>query len=58
MTNPSGSWATVIRTAWDSDDDAAEFEAAATSAIGAAGGPAQVLPGESGATALDRHRQR
>jgi hypothetical protein len=41
-------WALVMKTEWDTTADAAEFEAAAETAVDAAGGPAAVLPGEGG----------
>ena len=48
LDGPSGAWAVVIRTEWDSDADAAEFETGIAPRIQAAGGPGQVLPGEGG----------
>lgn len=45
---PDGAWAVAMHTAWDTTADAAAFEAAATTALKKAGGPAQVLPGEGG----------
>jgi hypothetical protein len=47
---PNDTWALVIHTEWDSAAEAAEFEAAATTALDAAGGPAAVLPGAGGTT--------
>jgi hypothetical protein len=48
---PDDAWAIAWHTVWDSDDDAAEFEVTARTAVGKAGGPGRVLPGEGG-----RHR--
>jgi hypothetical protein len=45
---PDGAWALAMRTAWDTADDATEFDAAATTAMAKAGGPGQVLPGAGG----------
>lgn len=50
LANASGAWAVALRTAWDTEDDAREFASAAASAVGAAGGPGEVLPGEGGTT--------
>ena len=50
VNGPDGAWATVMRTAWDSEADAEEFEAAATTALQQSGGVAQVLPGDGGTT--------
>lgn len=50
LSGPDGAWAVVMRTAWDSEADAAQFEAAAQAAVAKAGGPAAVLPGEGGTT--------
>ena len=50
LSGPDGAWAIAWRTAWDSDDDAAEFEVTAQRAVEKAGGPGQVLPGEGGTT--------
>ncbi len=47
---PNDTWALAIHTEWDSAADAAEFEAAASAALDAAGGPAAVLPGAGGTT--------
>lgn len=48
INGPDGAWAVAMHTVWDSPADAAEFEAAATTAIGKAAGVAQVLPGTGG----------
>ena len=45
---PDGAWAVAMHTSWDTTADAAEFETAASTALGKAGGPGQVLPGEGG----------
>jgi hypothetical protein len=45
---PSGSWAVVFETEWDTAKDAAEFETAIAPKVAAAAGPGQVLPGEGG----------
>jgi hypothetical protein len=50
LSGPDGAWAIAWRTAWDGDDDAAEFEVTAQGAVEKAGGPGQVLPGEGGTT--------
>ena len=47
---PNDAWAIAWRTAWDSENDAAEFEVTAGTAVEKAGGPGQVLPGEGGTT--------
>jgi hypothetical protein len=48
LDGPDGSWAVVFKTEWDTDADAAEFEAGIKPSVAAAGGPGQVLPGEGG----------
>ncbi len=48
LNGPNEAWAVVMKTDWDTAADAAEFEAAATTAAEAAGGQAAVLPGEGG----------
>ena len=48
LDGPNGAWAVVIKTEWDSDADAAEFEAGIAPRVQAAGGPGQVLPGAGG----------
>ena len=50
MEGPDGAWVVAMQTVWDTTADAAEFEAAATTAIEKAGGAAQVLPGVGGKT--------
>jgi hypothetical protein len=50
MEGPNGAWAIAIHTVWDTDADAAEFDAAATTALKKAGGAAQLLPGVGGKT--------
>lgn len=45
---PDGAWAVAMHTSWDTTTDATEFETAASTALGKAGGPGQVLPGEGG----------
>ena len=50
LDGPDDSWGVVMRTAWDSEADAAAFETAATTATAKAGGPAGVFPGEGGTT--------
>jgi hypothetical protein len=47
---PDDAWAIAWHTVWDTEDDAAEFEVTAETAVGKAGGPGQVLPGEGGKT--------
>jgi hypothetical protein len=48
LDGPNGAWAIVLKTAWDTAKDAAEFEAAIAPRVAQAGGPGQVLPGEGG----------
>jgi hypothetical protein len=50
VNGPNGEWGLAWHTVWDTEKDAQEFEAAATIAIGKAGGPAKVLPGVGGTT--------
>ena len=50
MEGPNGEWAVAMQTVWDTAADATEFEAAARTALGKAGGSAQVLPGTGGKT--------
>ena len=50
LDGPNGAWAVAMQTAWDTDADATEFEAAATIALEKAGGVGQVLPGAGGKT--------
>jgi hypothetical protein len=45
---PSDAWAIAWHTVWDSDDDAAEFEVTAQTAVEKAGGPGRIVPGEGG----------
>jgi hypothetical protein len=45
---PNGAWGVVLRTAWDSAKDAAEFEAAATPLVHGLTDPARLLPGAGG----------
>jgi hypothetical protein len=47
---PSDAWAIAWHTVWDTEDDAAEFEVTAKSAVEKAGGPGSVLPGAGGTT--------
>ena len=47
---PSDAWAVAWHTVWDTEDDAAEFEVTAKSAVEKAGGPGSVLPGAGGTT--------
>jgi hypothetical protein len=48
LEGPDGGWAVVLATEWDSAADAAQFEAAASTALSAAAGRSQVLPGMGG----------
>src|SRR5262249_42508124 len=48
LNGPSDSWAVVMDTTWDTEMDATEFEAAATTPLGQATGSARVLPGAGG----------
>ena len=50
MEGPGGAWAVAMQTVWDTAADAAEFEAAATTALEKAGGVGQVVPGVGGKT--------
>jgi hypothetical protein len=47
---PAGAWAVAFHTEWDTPADAAQFQAAATTAMAKAGGSAEVLPGAGGTT--------
>ena len=51
MEGPNGAWAVVMQTVWDTDQDATEFETAATLALRQAHGTSRIVPGEGG-----RHR--
>jgi len=46
LDGPSGQWAIVLKTQWDTANDAAEFEASIAPRVAQAGGPGKVLPGE------------
>jgi hypothetical protein len=48
LDGPDGRWAVALKTEWDTDKDAAEFEAGIAKRVAEAGGPGQVLPGEGG----------
>ena len=48
---PDGAWAVVLHTVWDTQQDAIEFETAATLALRQASGISRIVPGEGG-----RHR--
>ncbi|MBA2381853.1 MAG: hypothetical protein H0V73_07055 [Chloroflexi bacterium] len=48
LDGPGGAWAVVFRTEWETDKDAAEFEAGIAPSVQNAAGPGQVLPGEGG----------
>jgi hypothetical protein len=50
LDGPGDSWGVVMKTAWDTEADAAAFESAAATAIGAAGGPGGAFVGEGGVT--------
>jgi hypothetical protein len=50
LSGPNGSWAVVMKTAWDTPADAQAFEVAAQVAARSAGGPAGAFPGEGGTT--------
>lgn len=50
LSGPSEAWAIAWQTAWDSAGDAEEFAVTAETAVGKAGGPGSVLPGEGGTT--------
>jgi hypothetical protein len=50
LDGPGDSWGVVMRTAWDTEADAAAFETAATTATGKAGGPGGVFVGAGGTT--------
>jgi hypothetical protein len=48
VNGPDGAWGVVLRTAWDTPADAAEFEAAATPLVKGLATPASLLPGAGG----------
>ena len=48
LDGPDGRWAIALKTEWDTEKDAAEFEAGIAQRVAEAGGPGQVLPGEGG----------
>ena len=48
LDGPAGSWAVVLRTAWDSAADATAFEAAATPLVVGLASPGGLLPGAGG----------
>jgi hypothetical protein len=48
VNGPSGTWGVVLRTRWDTDADAAAFEAAAAPLVAGLASPASVLPGAGG----------
>ena len=50
MQGPDGAWGVAMQTVWDTEADAAEFEAAATTALAKAGGVGKVRPGVGGKT--------
>ncbi len=58
VNGPDGAWSLAWQTVWDTTDDAAEFEIAATAALSTAGGVGAVLPGVGREDALGRHRER
>jgi hypothetical protein len=48
LQGPDGAWAVVLRTAWDTPQDATEFETAATPIVDGLGSSAALLPGAGG----------
>jgi hypothetical protein len=48
LDGPNGSWAVVLRTAWDTSSDATAFEKAATPLVDGLAAPAALLPGAGG----------
>jgi hypothetical protein len=48
VAGPNGAWGVVLRTAWDSDSDAAAFEEAASPLVEGLATPASLLPGAGG----------
>jgi len=48
LDGPNGSWAVVLRTAWDTPADAAAFESAAAPLVDGLKAPASLLPGSGG----------
>jgi hypothetical protein len=48
LDGPDDAWVVVMKTAWDTPGDAAEFETALNPLLDAASGPAATLPGEGG----------
>jgi hypothetical protein len=49
LEGPDGAWAVVMKTAWDTDRDADQFESGIAPLVERASGPGAVLPGEGGA---------
>ena len=49
LSGPDGAWGVVLRTEWDSADDAAEFEAVAAPLVEDLSSPAALLPGDRSA---------
>jgi hypothetical protein len=47
LAGPGGAWGLALRTVWDSDPDASEFLAQATSAVAAAGNPGRATSGRA-----------
>ena len=45
LNGPNGAWSVVLRTAWDTEADAQEFEAAAAALVDGLASPASLLPG-------------
>jgi hypothetical protein len=48
LEGPDGAWGVVLRTSWDSPNDAVEFETAATPIVEGLAGSAALLPGAGG----------
>ena len=48
LNGPNGTWAVVLKTAWDTPADAQEFDAAAAVAVAGLASPGSVLPGAGG----------
>jgi hypothetical protein len=48
LSGPNGGWAVALRTAWDTDADAAAFESAAAPLVDTLASPGALLPGAGG----------
>jgi hypothetical protein len=48
VNGPNGAWGVVLRTSWDSDAEAVEFESGASPVVESLASPASLLPGAGG----------